>query len=94
MSPWRYTRLTFAELSTDSRIMPNLLVSGIDLMHEALCVVGHAKVADFIAPHEEQARGTYKTWKRDGTKGIGAYAPFYPDNDKLGYTSWARLEKL
>lgn len=86
--------------------MPGLFVGGIDLMHEVLCVEGHARVAELIAPHEEQAlgrpfnamgvvvsRGAYKTWTRDETKAIGAYAPFGPDNDKLGYASWARLEK-
>ncbi|KND89878.1 hypothetical protein TOPH_05552 [Tolypocladium ophioglossoides CBS 100239] len=119
MSPWEmyqvigiqaYFRRAIHGFERDStvseRIMPSLLVGGIDLMHEALCIAGHAKVADFIAPHEEQAlnrpfnamgviasRGTYKTWTRDGTKGIGAYAPFCPDNDKPGYASWARLEK-
>lgn len=37
------------------RFMPDVLAAGLDLMHEALCLVRHPNVVEFMRPFEERA---------------------------------------
>ncbi|KAJ6446813.1 phosphoribosylaminoimidazole-succinocarboxamide synthase [Purpureocillium lavendulum] len=87
------------------RIVPSILARGIDFVHEALCVVGKARLDEFIAPLEVKllrepqnvfgvvvSRGIHQTWTRMNAKTFDNYRPFCHDGDRLGYQSWKNLE--
>ncbi|KAM4065337.1 hypothetical protein HRG_004340 [Hirsutella rhossiliensis] len=103
---WRATHGLEGPADIADRFMPDILASGLDLMHEALCLVGGPNVAEFIAPFEERAlsrpfhafsaivsRGFSKAWTRMKPRRFSTYTSFAADKDKLGYRSWVRVEK-
>lgn len=87
------------------RIIPDLLVMGIEFVHKALCVVDRQDLSAFLTPYEDRAldkvnhalgiilsRGTGTTWTRKEPRQYEDYTPF-ADDDIYGYLSWVNLEK-
>lgn len=98
---------TFADRDkyASERIVPSLLVRGIDLVHELLCVAEGHNAGDLLGPLEETllrepqhafgvivSRGLHQTWTRMEAQAFDCYRPFCPDGDRPGYESWRNLE--
>ncbi|GJN69274.1 hypothetical protein PLICBS_003322 [Purpureocillium lilacinum] len=120
MAPWElyqvmhmqaYFRRALYGLGRDEhlseRVVPGMLVGGIDFVHHALCVVGKEGLHELIVPLEKKllrepqsifgvvvSRGIHQTWTRMNAKTFDHYRPFCHDGDRLGYQSWKNLENL
>ncbi|PWI64986.1 hypothetical protein PCL_08345 [Purpureocillium lilacinum] len=120
MAPWElyqvmhvqaFFRRALHDLDRDQhlseRIVPGMLVAGVDFVHHALRVVNKAALPEFIAPLERNflrqpqnifgaliSRGIHQTWTRVSAKTFEHYRPFCRDGDRSGFNSWRNLETM
>ncbi|KAK5991110.1 hypothetical protein PT974_09388 [Cladobotryum mycophilum] len=86
------------------RHIPELLLSGVEFIHEALCVVDRENLGSFLQPFKDEiglrnmhgfgmvlCRGVRDSWTRREPKEYESYTPFWEYDDQA-YWSWHKLE--